>query len=64
MAGVAEKVVKVPAQTGFADDEIDKLTGKLGLTVIDNVFDVAGLPTAQTALEVNRQWIASAFKGT
>ena len=64
MVGVAEKVTEVPLQTGLLDGEIEILTGKLGLTVIVNVFDVAGLPVAQVALEVNRQVMASEFNGT
>ena len=63
LVGVAEKVTEVPAQTGLFDGEIKTLTGKLGLTVIVNVFDEAGLPVAQVALEVKRQVIASLFDG-
>ena len=64
MMGVAEKVTEVPLQTGLLDGEIETLTGKLGLTVIVTVFEVAGLPVAQVALEVNRQVMASEFNGT
>ena len=64
MVGVAEKVTEVPAQTGLLDGEIETLTGKLGLTTIVTMFDVAGLPVAQVALEVKRQVIASVFAGT
>ena len=64
MIGVAEKVTEVPLQTGLLDGKIETLTGKLGLTVIVNVFDVAGLPVAQVALDVNRQVMASEFNGT
>ena len=63
LVGVAEKVTEVPAQTGLLDGEIKTLTGKLGLTVIVNVFDEAGLPVAQMALEVKRQVMTSAFIG-
>ena len=64
MVAVAEKVTEVPAQTGLLDGEIETLTGKLGLTVIVTVFEVAGLPVAQVALDVNRQVMASEFNGT
>jgi hypothetical protein len=50
---MAEKVTEVPAQTVVADAEIETLTGKLLLTVIVTVFDIAGLPVAQVALEVS-----------
>ena len=63
LVGVAEKVTEVPLQTGLLDGEMEMLTGKLGLTVIVNVFDEAGLPVAQVALEVKRQVIASLFDG-
>lgn len=64
MAGIAEKVTEVPLHVGFTDGDIDTLTGKLGLTVIVTVFEVAGFPVAQLALEVNRQVITSMFAGT
>ena len=64
MVEVAEKVTEVPLQTGLLDGEIEMLTGKLGLTVIVNVFDVAGFPVAQVALDVSRQVMASEFNGT
>ena len=63
MVGVAVKVTEVPAQTGFADAAMETLTGRFGLTVMVIVFDVAGLPVAQVALEVKTQVIASAFNG-
>ena len=56
MVGVAVNVTFVPAQMvveGLA--AIETLTGKAGFTVIVNVFDVAGLPVAQVAFEVNTQ---------
>jgi hypothetical protein len=34
---------------------IDTLTGRFGFTVIVTVFDVAGFPVAQVALDVNTQ---------
>ena len=64
MVGLAEKVTEMPAQTVVADAEIETLTGKLLLTVIVKVFEVAGLPVAQVALEVNLQVMASEFDGT
>ncbi len=64
MVGVAEKVTEVPAQTVVAEAEIETLTGKLLLTVIVTVLEIAGLPVAQVALEVNWQVMASEFEGT
>ena len=64
MVGVAEKVTEVPLQTGLLDGEIKTLTGKLALTTIVTVFDEAGLPVAQVALDVKRQVMASEFNGT
>jgi hypothetical protein len=61
---MAEKVTEVPAQTVVAEAEIVTLTGRFGLTIIVTVFEMAGLPVAQVALEVNWQVMASAFKGT
>ena len=56
MVGVIVNVTLVPAQIapeGLA--AIEALTGRLGFTVIVIVFDVAGLPVAQVALDVNTQ---------
>ena len=64
MVAMAEKVTEVPAQTLVADAEIETLTGRFGLTIIVTVFEMAGLPVAQVALEVNWQVMASAFTGT
>ena len=47
------KVTETPEQTGLADAETVTLTGKIGLTVIVTVLDVAGLPVAHVAFEVN-----------
>ena len=63
MVAVAEKVTEVPAQTGLLDGEINTTTGRFGLTTIVTVFDEAGLPMAQVALEVKRQVMTSAFIG-
>ena len=57
------KVTDIPAQTGFAEAAIVTLTGRIGLTVIVTVLDVAGFPDGQVALEVSKQVIASAFAG-
>ena len=61
--GVAVKVTEVPAQTGFADAAIDTLTGSKGFTVMVKLFDVAGLPVGQIALEVSTLVTASLFTG-
>ena len=61
MVGVAVKVTLVPVQTGFASADMDTLTGKIGLTVMVTVFDVAGLSVAQVALEVITTVTASLF---
>jgi len=61
--GVAVKVTGVEVQTGFAEAAIETLTGKFGLTVMVTVLDVAGLPVAQVAFEVNTQVTASLFNG-
>ena len=64
MTGEAVKVTEVPAQTGFEDGAIDTLTGNNGLTVMVTVFEVAGLPVGQVALDVKAQVIASPVNGT
>jgi len=63
LVGVAVKVTEVPAQTGFADAAMETLTGRFGLTVMVIVFEVAGLPVAQVALEVSTQVITSPLTG-
>jgi len=63
LAGVAVNVTDVPAQTGFAPAAMVTLTGRLEFTVIVTVFDVAGLPVAQVALDVSTQVTASLFNG-
>jgi hypothetical protein len=60
---VAVKVTGMPSQTGFEEAATDTLTERLVLTVIVIVFDVAGLPVAQMALEVITQVIAALFAG-
>ena len=64
MTGDAVKVTELPEQTGLADEATVTLTGSIGLTVMFNTFDVAGLPVAQVSLEVNSQVITSLFTGT
>jgi len=54
LEGVAVKVTDVPVQIvvpGLA--AILTLTGRFGFTVMVKVFEVAGLPVAQVALEVS-----------
>ncbi len=53
MVAMAEKVTEVPAQTAVAEAEIETLTGRFGLTLMVMVLEMAGLPVAQVALEVN-----------
>ncbi len=64
MVGVAVNVTDVPEHTGFADTAIEILTGRFGFTVILTVFEVAGFPVGQVALEVRTQEIASLLTGT
>ena len=52
------KVTDVPEQTGFADGEMDMLTGKSGLTFMVTTFETAGLPVAQVAFEITTQEIS------
>ena len=63
MTGEAVKVTDVPAHTVVAVAVIVMLTGRIGLTVMVNTFDVAGLPVAQLSLEVNTHVITSLFAG-
>jgi hypothetical protein len=62
--GVAVNVTDVPEHTGFADAAIETLTGRFGFTVILTVFEVAGFPVGQVALDVRLQIIISLFTGT
>ena len=63
LVGVAVKVTEVPAHTGFAEVATDTLTGNSGFTIMVMVFEAAGLPVGQVALEVKTQVIASLFTG-
>jgi hypothetical protein len=62
--GVAVKVTEVPEHTGLEGAVIEILTGKFGFTVMVTVYEVAGLPVGQVALDVSKQEIASLFNGT
>ena len=59
--GVAVNVTLVPAQIVVAVAAMETLTGKLGFTVMVTVFEVAGLPVAQVALEVKTHVRISPF---
>ena len=61
MVGVAVKVTLVPVQIVVDVAEILTLTGRFGFTVMVTVLDVAGLPVAQVALDVNTQVTTSLF---
>ncbi len=64
MVGVAVNVTDVPEHTGFADAAIEILTGRFGFTVMVTVFDVAGFPVGQVALEVRIHWTEFPLTGT
>ena len=55
MVGVAVKVTLVPEHMVVAVAEMLMLTGRFGFTVMVIVFEVAGLPVAQVALDVITQ---------
>ena len=55
LVGVAVNVTLVPEQIVVAVAEMLMLTGRFGFTVMVMVFEVAGLPVAQVALEVITQ---------
>ena len=59
LVGVAVYVTEVPAQTGFAEAPTETLTGSSGFTVMVTIFEVAGLPDGQDALEVSTHTTAS-----
>ena len=56
-------VTEVPVQTVLPVDVIEMLTGWFGLTIMVTVFEMAGLPLAHGALEVNVQVTWSPFTG-
>ena len=57
------KITEVPAQMLFEEGFIVILTGSTGFTVMVTVFDVAGLPMAHNALDVNVQETVLPFAG-
>ncbi len=61
MVGVAVNVTLVPEQIVVALAAMLTLTGRFGLTVIVILFDVAGLPVAQIALDVKTHVTISLF---
>ena len=61
---MAVKLTEVPAQTGFAEGVAVTLTASSGFTFMVTVFEEAGLPLEQVALEVSTQTTASLFDGT
>lgn len=63
MVGVAVNVTLVPEQIAPAGLlVIFTLTARLGFTVMVMLFDVAGLPEGQVALDVSTQVITSPFE--
>ena len=63
MTGVAVYVTEVPEQTVPAEAAIDTLTGKVGLTVMVMVLEVAGFPATQLNLEVITHFTLSLLAG-
>jgi hypothetical protein len=57
------KVTDVPTQTGFDEGATETLTGSNGFTVMVTGVEVAGLPVAQVAFEVNITVTTSLFTG-
>ena len=57
-------MTEVPAQTGLAEGVAVTLTASSGFTFMVTVFEVAGLPLGQVALDVIRQVTASLLVGT
>ena len=62
--GVAVNVTGMPEQTGFTEAAMETDTGRFELTVIVIVFEVAGLPVAHVAFEVNMHFTWSPATGT
>jgi hypothetical protein len=61
LVGKAVNVTLVPEQIVVVEADILTLTGKFGFTVIVTVFEVAGFPVAQVALDVITQVTKSLF---
>jgi hypothetical protein len=59
LTGVAVNVTDVPGHIGFEEGTMLTLDATFGLTVMLTVFEVAGLPVVQAALEVITQVTAS-----
>jgi hypothetical protein len=55
------KVTELPEHVGFEDAAIDKLTGRIGFTVVIRLLEVAGLLVEQPMLDVRIQLTASPF---
>ena len=60
---MAVNLTAVPEQTELAPAATDTLTVRFEFTVIVTVFEVAGEPVAQVALDVNIQLTASELIG-
>ena len=60
---MAMKVTEPPMQKGFDEAEMETLTGRTGLTVIDTGLLIAGLPVVQVSEDVSVQVMTSLFKG-
>ena len=58
------KETGVPRQNGFTEVSMVMLTGRFGKTIMLTVFDKAGLPVLQRALDVSRQDTTSPCWGT
>ena len=58
------KVTLVPEQMLLEEAPMETLTGSNGLTTIEMVLEVAGLPEEQVASDVKTQLTTSLFTGT
>ena len=61
--GVAVNVTGLPEQNGLVDAMIETPIGKMGLTDIVTVLDIAGFPDGHKIFEVNVQVITSPLTG-
>ena len=57
------KVTWLPAQKGFDEAEIERVTVRIGFAIMVTGALVAGLPVTQLSDEVNWQVITSPFSG-